>query len=311
VDLIRKYRSAFKIYTSYVIGLHELLDGGRLYTNYLVHGARTGRLASADPNLQNIPVRSEFGRKIRACFVPDAGCKFGDFDFSQIELRVLAYYSRDPILLDAYLKGYDIHRKTAAVSFGVSEDRVSEDQRAAGKTLNFGVVYGMSEYGLKDALKGHWKPGIDEALQARAFLEKYFNEYSGVKKLIDKVHRALDEKGEIVSLFGRRRRFPEIRAAKGGFKRYLQRQCFNALVQGTASDITSLALIRVNKMLKEEGFESRPVLDVHDELIFNIPEREAEEVPRRIREVMIEPVGGIDVALEVDGNLIDCWEKAA
>jgi DNA polymerase-1 len=309
VDLIRKYRSSFKIYTSYIVGLSELLDGDRLYTSFLAHGTRTGRLSSADPNLQNIPVRSDLGKKIRACFVPDIGSKFGDYDFSQIELRALAYYSRDPILLKAYQTNEDIHRKTASIAFGVNLENVTDRQRGAGKTLNFGVIYGMSAYGLKDALKGHWREGIDEVVQAQQFLDKYFGDYRGVKSLIDRTHKELDRTGEVISMFGRRRRFPNINSVKGFKKGFLQRQAFNALVQGTASDITSLALIRVNNLLKERGFNARPVIDVHDELIFNVPNEECEELGRLIPECMIQKVGDFDVPLGVDGHFSEHWEK--
>jgi len=309
VELIRKYRSFFKLYTSYVVALSELLEGDRIYTDYLVHGTRTGRLASANPNLQNIPARSQFGKLIRECFVPDLNCKFGDYDFSQIELRVLAYYSRDLILLDAYKTNKDIHRKTASVAFKISEASVSDDQRVAGKTLNFGVVYGMTEYGLVDSLKGHWKEGVSEYLQAREFINRYFDEYKGVSKLVNRVYADLDKTNEVVSMFGRKRRLPEIRSAEGGMRRYLQRQCFNAYIQGTASDITSLALIRVNRRLKEEGFKSRPVLDVHDELIFNVLNEEVEDVVPMIKNEMEQLVGDMDVPLVVDEKLTECWKK--
>jgi DNA polymerase-1 len=309
VGLIRQYRSSFKIYTSYVLGLSDLLDDGRLYTNYLVHGARTGRLASADPNLQNIPVKTDQGKKIRACFIPDDGCKLGPFDFSQIELRVLGCYSRDPILLDAYFTGKDIHRKTASVAFQMPLESIGEEsnERQAGKTLNFGIIYGMTEHGLVNALKGHWKPG-NEYLQAKEFIKRYFDEYRGVDALVKKVHADLEITQEVVNMFGRKRRFPNIQTATGGLKRYLLRQCFNAYIQGTASDITSLALIRVNSMLKKEGYSTRPILDVHDEIIFNIPKNEI-EVCEKIAEIMIEPVGTMDIPLEVNHNLHDCWEK--
>jgi len=309
VGLIRQYRSSFKIYTSYVLGLSDLLDDGRLYTNYLVHGARTGRLASADPNLQNIPVKTDQGKKIRACFIPDDGCKLGPFDFSQIELRVLGCYSRDPILLDAYFTGKDIHRKTASVAFQIPLESVGDEseERGAGKTLNFGIIYGMTEHGLVNALKGHWKPG-NEYLQAKEFIKRYFDEYKGVDALVKKVHADLEITQEVVNMFGRKRRFPNIQTATGGLKRYLLRQSFNAYIQGTASDITSLALIRENNMLKKEGYSTRPILDVHDEIIFNIPKNEI-EVCKKIAELMIEPVGTMDVPLEVNYNLHDCWKK--
>ena len=306
VDLIRQYRSSFKIYTSYVLGLSDLLDNGRLYTNYLVHGARTGRLASADPNLQNIPVKTDQGKQIRACFIPDDGCSLGPFDYSQIELRVLACYSRDPILLDAYFTGKDIHQKTASVAFQIPLESV-QNERQAGKTLNFGIIYGMAEHGLVNALKGHWKPG-NEYLQAKEFIQRYFDEYKGVDALVKKVHSDLEVTHEVVNMFGRKRRFPNIQTATGGLKRYLLRQSFNAYIQGTASDITSLGLIRVNNMLKKEGYATRPILDVHDEIIFNIPENE-KEVCEKIAKIMIEPVGTMDVPLEVDYKLHDCWRK--
>jgi len=305
VELMRKYRSAFKLYTSYVVGLWNALDGDRLHTSYLVHGTRTGRLSSAEPNLQNIP-RGKKAKYIKDCFVADDGTILGFYDFSQIELRVLAFYSRDPILMDAYLTGKDIHRKTASAVFQMPFEQVDDERRQGGKTINFGIIYGMTEHGLVENLKGFWKEG-NEYMQAREFINRYFAEYKEVRKLVDRVHQDMDSSHEVISMFGRRRRFPQIDFVEGNKKKYLQRQGFNALVQGTASDITSLALVKTNNMLKEKGFETRPVLDIHDELVFLIPENEIEAVDVEIKKVMQTAPSNFDIPLEVDGVHAKSW----
>ncbi len=305
IETMRKYRSAFKLYTSYVVGLWNALDDDRLHTSYLVHGTRTGRLSSAEPNLQNIP-RGKKAKYIKDCFVADEGCNLGFYDFSQIELRVLAYYSRDPVLLDAYRTGKDIHAKTSAAVFQIPYEKVDDPKRQAGKTINFGIIYGMTEHGLVENLKGFWKEG-NEYMQAREFINRYFAEYKGVKALVDKVHGDMSSTHEVVSMFGRRRRFPQIEYVEGNKLKYLQRQGFNALIQGTASDITSLALVKTNNMLKEKGFETRPVLDIHDELVFRIPEKEQEAVDHEIKQIMKTAPSNFDIPLEVDCAHTKSW----
>jgi DNA polymerase-1 len=239
----------------------------------------TGRLSSSDPNLQNIPIRTDEGKRIRDAFVPPKDWSILSADYAQIELRILAHISRDSILTAAFQREEDIHRRTGAEIYGVSPDKVDEQMRREAKTINFGVIYGMSAYGLAKEL------GVDTSV-AQAYIEEYFLKHSGVKAYVDSIIQEAKDKGYVTTLFNRRRYLPEINSPNRPIRQFAERTAINTPIQGTAADLIKIAMIRIRARLRDEGFSTRMILQVHDELVFETPETERESVAGMIREEM-------------------------
>jgi DNA polymerase I len=300
-EKILQHRKLYKLKSTYVDALPLLVnpDTGRLHTHYVQTGAATGRLASKDPNLQNIPIREEEGRRIRRAFVPAPGMRFVSADYAQIELAILAYLSKDPILLKAFEEGKDIHRQTAALIFGVTEAEVTADQRRVGKTINFGVVYGMSAFGLAQGLR---IPRSDADL----FIKTYFQRYEGVDRFLKETIRTAEETGAVRTLMGRRRKIPAITSRNRTEKTGAERMAVNSPIQGTAADLVKMAMVKLFVRLREEGLAARILLQVHDEIILECPEAEAAGVQALVREVM-EGVTTHAIPLKVQCDVGESW----
>ncbi len=280
-EKILVHRKLSKLKSTYVDALPLLVneETGRLHTHYVQTGAATGRLASRDPNLQNIPIREEEGRRIRSAFVPAPGMRFVSADYAQIELAILAYLSKDPILLDAFAQGKDVHRQTASLIFGVTEEQVTADQRRVGKTINFGVVYGMSSFGLAQGLR---IPRAD----ADRFIKTYFERFQGVDRFLKETIRSAEETGFVRTLMGRRRRVAAITSSNRTERTAAQRVAVNSPIQGTAADIVKLAMVQLYKRLAERKLATRVLLQVHDEIILEAPIEEVAVVEGIVRDVM-------------------------
>jgi DNA polymerase-1 len=300
-EKILAHRKLSKLKSTYVDALPLLVNEqtGRLHTHYVQTGTTTGRLSSKDPNLQNIPVREEEGRRIRAAFVPAAGMRFVSADYAQIELAVMAYLSKDPILLEAFREGRDIHRQTASLIFGAAEGEVTPEQRRVGKTINFGVIYGQTAYGLSQALK------IGKA-DAERFIRTYFQRYEGVDRFLRETIRRAEETGYVETLLGRRRKVNAIRSQNKTEKSAAERVAVNSPIQGTAADLVKLAMTALYNRLKREGLASRILLQVHDEIILESPGEEAQAVAGIVREVM-ERVTEHAIPLKVHCEIGDSW----
>lgn len=294
--MIIDYRNLAKLQSTYVEKLRELIDPvtGRVHTSYNQTVTATGRLSSSNPNLQNIPIRSDEGNRIRQAFIPAPGLFFLSADYSQIDLRVLAHYSQDPVLLEAFRTGGDIHARTAAQLFSVSPLLVTPEMRRVAKTINFGIVYGMSSFGLAGQLNIGRK-------EAQTFIDRYFTLYHGVKRfMVDIVEKARRD-GFVTTLLHRRRMLPEIHSKNKTDREFAERTAINTPIQGTAADIMKLAMIRVAGMLAKEGLGARLLLQIHDELVFELPASEMEETIRLVRPAM-EEVLNLDVPLVVNFN---------
>jgi DNA polymerase-1 len=300
-EKILAHRKLAKLKSTYVDALPLLVNEqtGRLHTHYVQTGTATGRLSSKDPNLQNIPIREEEGRRIRAAFVPAAGMRFVSADYAQIELAVMAYLSKDPMLLEAFREGRDIHRQTASLIFGVAEGEVTPEQRRVGKTINFGVIYGQTAYGLSQGLK------IGKA-DAERFIRTYFQRYEGVDRFLKETIRRAEETGYVQTLLGRRRKVNAIRSQNKTEKSAAERVAVNSPIQGTAADLVKLAMTALYNRLKREGLASRILLQVHDEIILESPEEEAQAVAGIVREVM-ERVTEHAIPLKVQCEIGDSW----
>ena len=300
-EKILQHRKLSKLKSTYVDALPLQVNQatGRLHTHYVQTGAATGRLASKDPNLQNIPIREEEGRRIRAAFVPAPGMRFISADYSQIELAILAYLSKDPILLGAFREGKDIHRQTASLIFGVPESEISPDQRRVGKTINFGVVYGMSAYGLSQGLK------IGKA-DADTFIKTYFQRYEAVDRFLKETISSAKENGFVTTLMGRRRRILAIRSQNKTERMGAERVAVNSPIQGSAADIVKLAMVKLHRRLAEEKLSARILLQVHDEIILEAPAEESSRAEQIAREVM-ENVTEHPIPLKVHCETGDSW----
>jgi DNA polymerase-1 len=300
-EKILAHRKISKLKSTYVDALPLLVnqETGRLHTHYVQTGAATGRLASKDPNLQNIPIRAEEGRRIRAAFVPEAGMKFVSADYAQIELAILAYLSGDPILLEAFAQGKDVHRQTASQIFGVTEEQVTPEQRRVGKTINFGVVYGMSAFGLAQGLR---IPRAD----ADRFIKTYFKRFEGVDRFLKETIRSAEETGFVRTLMGRRRRVAAITSRNRTEKTAAERIAVNSPIQGTAADIVKLAMVRLFQRLGVEKFRTRVLLQVHDEIILEAPEEEVTAVQKIVPEVM-EHITESAIPLKVHCETGESW----
>jgi DNA polymerase I len=299
--MVLEYRQLTKLKSTYVDALPALLNpaSGRLHTTFGQTGTATGRLSSANPNLQNIPIRTELGREIRAAFTAEPGHVLLAADYSQIELRLLAHFSKDPLLVEAYRRGDDIHTLTASQVFGVPPLMVTPDHRRQAKVVNFGIVYGLSAFGLSQNL------GIEPG-EAKQFINAYFEKYGGVRAFID---RTLDEarrEGKVKTLFGRVRPIPDINSKNANLRGFAERTAVNTPLQGTAADLIKIAMIRIDGVLRERGLKSRMTLQVHDELVFEVPEAEIEVMRTLVREQM-EKVQTLTVPLLVEIGVGSNW----
>jgi DNA polymerase-1 len=294
-------RSMGKLKSTYVEALLKLVDPvtGRVHTTFLQSVAATGRLSSRDPNLQNIPVRGELGGQIRQAFVPDKGKVFLSADYSQMELRILAHFSEDPALLKAFQEQIDIHRQTAAVVFGIHPELVSPDMRRQAKIVNFGIIYGMSGFGLAKQM------GVSNRL-ANDFIQRYFAKYSGVKAYLEETLKKAREQGWVSTLLGRRRQTPQINSTNRMVRQEAERSAINTPLQGTAADIIKKAMLEVEAALEEAGLAARMLLQLHDELLFEVPRAELSDTARLVRRVM-EGVVHLRVPLIVDLRAGDSW----
>ncbi len=278
---IIEYREIAKLKSTYVDALPKLIhpETGRLHTSFSQTGTATGRLSSSDPNLQNIPIRSELGREIRAAFVAEKGKILLSADYSQIELRIMAHFSRDPVLVEAFRNGEDIHARTAQEVFGVGPLAQTAEHRRAAKAINFGIIYGLSPFGLAQQL------GIEQK-EAAKFINAYFTRYRGVKEYLDKILAETRKSGVAKTLFGRVRPIPEINSPQMQLRNFAERTALNSPLQGTAADLIKLAMISIDRRLAEEKFEARMILQVHDELLFEAPPKERAKLEKLVREEM-------------------------
>ena len=301
---ILDYRSLAKLQSTYVEKLPRMADSltGRVHTNYAQAVAATGRLASNEPNLQNIPVRTQEGRKIREAFIARPGWQLISADYSQIELRIMAHIAQDANLLDAFANGRDIHQATAAEIFGIELEQVSSEQRRYAKVINFGLIYGMSAFGLASSL------GIDRSA-AQTYIDTYFGRYPGVAQYMADTRVSAKDKGYVETIFGRRLWLPEINSTNGMRRQGAERAAINAPMQGTAADLIKLSMIAVQAWLEAEKLETQLLLQVHDELILEVPLAEMELVKTQLRHLMTH-VATLRVPLEVGIGIGDNWEEA-
>ena len=302
IPLIMEYRQNTKLKSTYIDGLINVIDNktGRVHSCFNQTVTATGRLSSTEPNLQNIPIRTELGRLIRKAFIPsEEEHVLIDADYSQIELRVLAHYSQDKAMCDAFNNNADIHTITAAQVNGIPEHMVTPSMRSDAKAVNFGIVYGISDFGLAKDL------GIS-VYEAKKYISSYFNNYPDIDKLLKRLVEDAKEKGYSETLMGRRRYLPEINSPKYMVRKFGERVAMNMPIQGTAADIIKIAMINVNKELKKGGFKSKLILQVHDELLIDSPKEEAEAVTELLKNCMQEAFE-LSVPLKVDVNAGKCW----
>jgi DNA polymerase-1 len=299
-----EYRGLAKLKSTYTDKLPRMVNPhtGRVHTSFSQAVAVTGRLASSDPNLQNIPVRTPEGRRIRAAFIAPAGCKIVSADYSQIELRIMAHLSGDKGLLDAFAKGEDVHRATAAEIFGITPLEVTSEQRRYAKTINFGLIYGMSAFGLARSLE-------IERSAAQTYIERYFARYPGVARYMEQTRELAKQQGYVETVFGRRLWLPDIRASQAGRRQGAERAAINAPMQGTAADVVKLAMTATQQWLADSGLKSTLVLQVHDELVLEVPEAEVARVRDELPQVMA-GVAKLAVPLVVDVGLGSNWDEA-
>jgi DNA polymerase I len=303
-QLILDYRELQKLKSTYVDTLPARVNRrtGRIHTSFNQTGAATGRLSSSEPNLQNIPIRTPRGEEIRKGFVPRAGWSFLVADYSQIELRLMAHLSGDPGFIDAFHQGGDIHRQTAALIFGVPVEQVSPDMRARAKTINFATIYGQGPFALSRQL------GISQE-DARTFIARYFERFAGVRVFLDRQIRLAREQGYVETLFKRRRYIPEIKDRNFNMRAYGERNAQNSPLQGSAADLIKLAMIRIHSAIRERGLRSRMLLQVHDELVFEVPPEELETMRALVKDRM-EQVVELRVPLVVDIGVGPNWLDA-
>ncbi len=303
VNDILEYRALTKLKSTYADGLGAFIgEDGRIHTIYQQTVTATGRLSSTDPNLQNIPMRTELGRQIRKVFVPKEGYVFMDADYSQIELRVLAHMSGDEHLIEAYAMSEDIHRITASKVFHVPLEEVTDQQRRNAKAVNFGIVYGISSFGLSQDLSISPK-------EAKVYIDQYFETYPGIKAFLDEMVQSAKNTGYAITLYGRRRPIPELKSNNFVQRSFGERVAMNSPIQGTAADIMKIAMIKTWRRLKEAGLESRLILQVHDELVIETKESEVEQV-REILYDSMKHAADLKVELEVDLHTGADWYEA-
>ena len=298
------YRTRTKLKSTYLDALPKFINPqtGRLHTTFSQTVARTGRLSSFDPNLQNIPIGDEFGQRIRSAFVADPGCRLISADYSQVELRVLAHLADDPVLIEAFMLGEDIHARTAVEIFGVPPALQTHEHRRTAKAINYGVVYGLSSFGLAE------RTGTSKT-EAQLYIDTYFLRYSKVKELLDRLVEEARTTGRVRTLFGRLRPIPEINSRDVPARNRAEREAMNSPIQGTAADLMKLAMIKVHTRLEREEMQTRMLLTVHDELVFEAPEAELERA-REIIKAEMESAYPLKVPLRVDIGVGQNWKEA-
>ena len=303
-ELILNYRSLRKLVSTYIDKLPQQVceTTGRVHTSYHQAVASTGRLSSTDPNLQNIPIRTEEGRRIRQAFVATDQHVLLAADYSQIELRIMAHLSKDERLTAAFTQGEDVHSATAAEVFGVELADVNSDQRRAAKAINFGLIYGMSAFGLAKQLNIHRSA-------AQEYVDLYFDRYPGVKKYMDDTRKLAHDQGYVETLFGRRLYLPEIESRNAQRRQYAERTAINAPMQGTAADIIKRAMIAVDQWITSVDADVKMIMQVHDELVFEVAKANVDMVVPEIVECMI-AAASLTVPLEVDANVGANWDQA-
>lgn len=301
---ILSYRHLSKLKSTYVDALLALIDQetGRIHTSFNQAVTATGRLSSSEPNLQNIPIRSELGKRIREVFVAEEGWILISADYSQIELRIVAHLSQDHFLLEAFKNDEDIHKRTASEIFGVPPEEVTEDMRRQAKAINFGIIYGISPYGLSQSL------GISQ-MEAKEYIDSYFSIHKGVKGFIERTLKEADEKGYVINIFGRRRPVPELKSRNPNIRALGERIAINTPVQGSAADIVKKAMIALHRALKEKGLKARLILQIHDELLIESPLKEKEVVKGLVKECM-EGAVELSLPLKVDIGEGRNWREA-
>ncbi|OGB46358.1 MAG: DNA polymerase I, partial [Burkholderiales bacterium RIFCSPLOWO2_12_67_14] len=301
---ILEHRGLSKLKGTYTdkLTLLTLPRTGRVHTHYAQAVAVTGRLSSNDPNLQNIPIRTPEGRRVREAFVAPAGSVIASADYSQIELRIMAHISGDAALLKAFHEGVDVHRATAAEVFGLEPEQVSSEQRRYAKVINFGLIYGMGTFGLAKAL------GIENAA-AKTYIDRYFARFAGVKQYMDETRALAKAQGYVETVFGRKLVLPDIQNAKGAKQAALERQAINAPMQGTAADLIKLAMVAVQKALDKQGRVTKMIMQVHDELVFEVPESEVDWLRTEIPNLMA-GVAELKVPLLAEVGVGPNWDKA-
>ncbi|MEE8162031.1 MAG: DNA polymerase, partial [Acidobacteriota bacterium] len=302
--LILDYREMTKLKNTYLDALPRLVNPqtGRIHTSYNQTVAATGRLSSSNPNLQNIPVRSELGRKIRRAFIAESGYSILAADYSQIELRIMAHLSEDPVLVDAFLKGEDIHERTAREVFGMQALMDPHECRRHAKVINFGIMYGLSAFGLAQSLK------IDRQ-EAQRFIDDYFKRYQGVKAWIEKTLEEVHEKGYVTTLFGRIRPIPEIQNKNWNLRNFGERTAINAPIQGTAADLIKKAMISIDHEISRRKMKSKLIMQVHDELVLEVEDSEVEQM-RALVKAKMEGVADLMVPLQIDLAVGSSWFDA-
>jgi len=281
-----------------------LIDGrtGRLHTSFNQTGAATGRLSSSNPNLQNIPIRTELGREIRAAFIPRPGWKLVVADYSQIELRLLAHMSRDAVLVEAFRNGEDIHTRTAAEVMGIPPLMVGPEDRRRAKAVNFGIVYGISPFGLSQQI------GISRG-EAELYIRSYFERYTGVRKFIDATIAEVRRTGVTKTLLGRERPIPDMNSRNPSSRGFAERTAVNSPLQGTAADLIKLAMVHIDRRLRVEKFQAAMLLQVHDELVFEAPPDETQKLAVMVKQEM-EQVYALEVPLVADLGVGENWRDA-
>jgi DNA polymerase-1 len=296
-----EYRELAKLESTYLDALPALVhpETHRIHTSFNQTVATTGRLSSSEPNLQNIPIRRELGRDIRRGFVPRAGWHLLAADYSQIELRLLAHLSGDPAFVHAFQAGGDIHRQTAAIIFNVPLENVTPDMRARAKTINFATIYGQGPHALSRQLR------IDHA-EARRFIEEYFARFGGIRAYLDSMVELAREQGYVQTIFGRRRYIPELRDRNFNVRQFGERTATNSPIQGSAADLIKIAMIRIHDALGQRGIRSQMILQVHDELVFEVAPEELDAVRTLVRHEM-EHAAQLSVPLVVEMGVGNNW----
>lgn len=301
VQEILDYRQLMKLNSTYVEGMLPYIneETGRIHSYFHQTVTATGRISSAEPNLQNIPTRFELGKSLRKVFKPKEGAIFIDADYSQIELRVFAHISGDENMIEAFKRGDDIHSEVASKVFEKEIKDVTSEERTRAKAVNFGIVYGISDFGLGEQLHISRK-------EAKSYIEQYLEKYSGIKKYMEEIDEEAKEKGYVTTMFGRRRNIPELKSQNYIVRQFGSRAALNMPIQGTAADIMKLAMIEVNKKMIDEGLESRVVLQIHDELLLEVPEGEVEEAIKILKKSM-ENIVELQVPLIAEVTTADSW----
>jgi DNA polymerase-1 len=301
---ILKYRSLAKLKSTYVDALPLMINPktNRLHTSLNQTVAATGRLSSSEPNLQNIPIRTEVGREIRRAFIAEPGSSLLSADYSQIELRVLAHLSDDPGLIETFRQDEDVHSRTASEIFGLPPDEITPEMRRKAKAVNFGIIYGISAFGLARDI------GVSNA-EAKRYIDDYFAQYPLVREFLDKTIRDAKTNGFVTTLFGRRRFIPELASSAAAVRSFGERTAVNTPIQGTAADLIKLAMITIHARLKQQGLKAKMILQVHDELVFEMPDNEIEGMKTLVKEEM-EGVLALAVPIKVDMSVGKNWAEA-